>query len=281
MKTVIFSQLAGPLGRLVGRHNLVRAGEYLSRAGRRDMPNRLSTNGEKLLQQVVLSHLREKPAVVVDCGANLGLWSKQLVQLSNELGRATASEVYCFEPSSYTFSKLRQTLDTTLSCFACVPVQAALSSHAGTMELKLVAAGAGTNSLVGVPGKFSDVETVEATTLTNFARERHISHIDLLKIDAEGHDFDVLSGATDLLRERRIGVIQFEYNWRWIYGRHYLYDAFQLLQQYGYHVGKLTHLGVEMYERYDVRLESFIEGNYVACTDPWQRLLPLHKPWLK
>jgi methyltransferase FkbM-like protein len=50
----------------------------------------------------------------------------------------------------------------------------------------------------------------EVVTIDEFARTRGIDEIELLKIDAEGAELDVLQGAGDLIRERRIKAIQFE-----------------------------------------------------------------------
>jgi FkbM family methyltransferase len=47
-------------------------------------------------------------------------------------------------------------------------------------------------------------------TLDNFIREKKIEFIDILKIDVEGFEFEVLQGAKDTVKEKKINVIQFE-----------------------------------------------------------------------
>ena len=54
---------------------------------------------------------------------------------------------------------------------------------------------------------------------------------------------------------------------RWILGRFYLRHAFEFLLALGYRVGKVTPRGVEFYPGWDADLETFVEGNYLAC-DP-------------
>ena len=78
MKQWLFNILTGTLGKVIGRHNLVRYGNFLSRAGRLDFPNSLTDNGETLVQRVVLGEREVTPMVVVDCGANMGEWTYQL-----------------------------------------------------------------------------------------------------------------------------------------------------------------------------------------------------------
>jgi FkbM family methyltransferase len=48
---------------------------------------------------------------------------------------------------------------------------------------------------------------VDVTTLDLFCSNNKIDHIDLLKIDTEGHDLKVLRGASDLLNRSAISVI--------------------------------------------------------------------------
>jgi hypothetical protein len=109
-------------------------------------------------------------------------------------------------------------------------------------------------------------EQVDVTTLDRYAELAGLDRIALVKIDAEGHDLAVLAGAGKLLAQHRISVAQFEYNQRWIVARAFLRDAFGLLGHAGYSLGKLTGRGVEFYPAWDPELETFTEGNYVACT---------------
>jgi hypothetical protein len=82
-----------------------------------------------------------------------------------------------------------------------------------------------------------------------------------------------------LFAERRISVAQFEYNHRWVYARFFLRDAFDLLEPLGYRLGKLTPVGVEFYPRWDADLETFVEGNYIACEQGVAERLPSVAWW--
>ena len=49
----------------------------------------------------------------------------------------------------------------------------------------------------------------------------------------------------------------------------------------GYIIGKVTPIGVQFYEEYDVKLETFIEGNYLVCRADLSGEFPQSKHWLK
>ena len=54
------------------------------------------------------------------------------------------------------------------------------------------------------------VHHIKATTLDQYCKENEIEKIDLLKIDVEGHDFEVLLSSKALLKESRIKLIKVE-----------------------------------------------------------------------
>jgi hypothetical protein len=72
---------------------------------------------------------------------------------------------------------------------------------------------------------------------------------------------------------------QFQYNHRWTHARAFLLDAFELLTPFGYRLGKLTPFGVGFYPHWDPELETFVEGNYIACSAGATRLLPSVSWW--
>ena len=269
MKNLLFNFLSGSLGKIIGRNNLVRYGNFLTRAGRLDFPNGLIENGETLVQRSALKVKEKKQFIVIDCGANKGEWTHLLYDefVSNAIHEQSLV-IYSFEPSSYTYHKLLTTTkninkSSNVDTFA---INKALSDYEGQAKLNIVHPGAGVNSLVEIKDDLaSEKEQVELTTLDIFTKKENISYIDLLKIDAEGHDPVVIKGAHDLISKQNIGIIQFEYNWRWIYGNHFLYDIFKSLTNNNYYIGKVTPSGIQFYKEYNVELENFTEGNYIAC----------------
>jgi FkbM family methyltransferase len=72
--------------------------------------------------------------------------------------------------------------------------------------------------------------TVKVNTLYNYCKSNNVSHIDLLKIDTEGYDFEVIKGCRDFLNSVR--YIEFE-EWDGPYfGGETLQDIFAFFKGY-------------------------------------------------
>ena len=280
VKQWVFDRLTGRLGDFLGRANLVRAGGYLCRAGRLDAPDGIANDGERLVQETVAREAHGL-TTVVDCGANTGQWSVALLSAFWQQGRGAALRLYCFEPSAPTFEKLTANMASrTRDGLAIHPIRQALSRRSGAATLRIVHEGAGTNSLTPGVAEAGATEIVKVTKLTAFARAHKIERIHLLKIDAEGHDFEVLAGARELMEAGAIDIIQFEYNHRWIYGGRFLWDAFRLLAETDYAIGKVTPRGIQWRREYDWRLESFTQSNWLGCQPRWVARFPKAPDWL-
>jgi FkbM family methyltransferase len=261
-----------------GRRDVVRAARFVLCQARLDVPNDLGTNGESSLQRWVVGLSSPGQRIrVIDVGANVGRWSAAMLTAVGKSNRRDDLELHAFEPSAETHAMLAATLHGQAVHLS----RLALGDRTGFSTLHIVAPGAGTNSLYQLPGAPAGAATeqVQTTTLDDYARQADLEHVTLVKIDTEGHDLAVLRGARELLTEHRISFVQFEYNHRWIYGRWFLRDAFELLEPLGYRLGKLTPRGVEFYPGWDVDLETFVEGNYVACASDVRCMLPSVRWW--
>jgi FkbM family methyltransferase len=254
-----------PLTAIMGRRNFYRLALFLIREARGDAANDFATNGEGTLQETVLHTARHSPIVVFDVGANVGEWTKCIVRQARRESRAL--QVHAFEPCKGTFEILTQRLREG-DASNVRAVNKGCSSSSGTALMTVYGSGLGINTIcepIGDNPPESASEVIQLATVDEYCRTNSISYIDLLKIDAEGHDCEVIAGATEMLSSKAIDVMQFEYNWRWIGARHYLRDVFNLLTPLGYSIGKLTSRGIEFYPEWKWEMETFWEGNYVAC----------------
>ncbi len=262
------------LEKVLTRRHVARAARFVLNQARRDVRNGIATNGEMLVQRALLAAVPGQMCVI-DVGAHYGEWSCSL--LSQSGGRDV--RVHAFEPSSYTFERLRQALGAvdgvTLN-------RSAVSDSPGRLALQIVHAGAGSNSLVPfTAGEYrpnGETEEVPVTTVEAYCAAEGLRRVHLLKVDAEGHDLAVLRGASAMLAENRVDCVQFEYNRRWIDSRAFLLDAFDLLNPLGYTVGKVTPAGIEFYDRWHSELETFTEGNYVGILPALVDAIPT-VPW--
>ena len=208
--------------------------------------------------------IRRRQACLFDVGANVGDWSSAL--LANCRSRQyQLFELHVFEPVPSTASVLRKRLDG----HECIHYEvSALSSAEGPDVMYLTGETAGTNSLhSGGEGSSSSLIPINKVTASQFCSSKGIDTIHLLKSDTEGHDMEVMIGALPLLKAGRIAVLQFEYNHRWIFSRHYLKDVFDMIEGLSYRVGKICPDHIEVYDKWYPEHERFFESNYVLLRE--------------
>lgn len=231
-----------------------RLGRKLYTWARGDVLNDPSSNGEYwLLGQVRKACPNQQ--VLFDVGANKGDWSAYALALPNV---AEGIKIHAFEPSVATHSQLA----ARFAKIPAVTVHAyALSDHEGESRFYSKEDGAGTDSLSPISG--STVEVARLITIDGFLRQSGVESVSMVKIDTEGFDLLVLRGAEQALREGRIGIVQFEYNWRWLVNHACLRDVFDLISDKPYRLGKLTRKAVEVYDQWHFELDRYFESNYV------------------
>ncbi len=278
MRQIAKKVLVDLLWTALGRNKLARFARGLTNAVRLDVPNNPKTNGEAIVQNVLLRWARrDRPIIVFDVGANVGEWTMALLKRCPE-PEGNRVTVHAFEPCKATYDMLEDAVKGRER--QVVTVFRGLSNSIGRATLNVVADGAGINSLY----RRSDLdvvrrEVVDLTTFDDYCRECALDYVTFLKIDVEGHDMAVLEGASGALERGAVDVIQFEYNRWWIESRHYLRDAFALLMPCGYRVGKITGKGIEVYKAWDPELESFREGNYLAWLEEWAERFATIRWW--
>jgi FkbM family methyltransferase len=209
-------------------------------------------NGEHLIARTVAPNGK----YFVDVGANVGEWT-DVVLVANG-GKA---EVLLFEPNHGTFRELQQKFSAQSNV---TPVEAAVSDFEGEAEFFAETGCGRTSSLSSVNARADALKRkVRITTLDHEVTIRSLPRIDMLKIDAEGHDFYVLRGARQLLAEKRIDVVQFEYGHEWAATGATLAGAFNFLSGFGYKTYILRPDGL-----YDFNVkrhgETFAYANFVA-----------------
>lgn len=146
-------------------------------------------------------HLNED-AVIFDVGANVGIMSLNFAQ------KAQKGKVYAFEPTHYALEKLKRNLALNPETASIIhPVNTFVSSNDPKPdEIKAFSSwkidkgvGSGQHQVHG--GTAMSTEGVPTITLDEFVNDQKISRIDFIKIDTDGHEFDVLSGANDTIKK--------------------------------------------------------------------------------
>jgi FkbM family methyltransferase len=245
---------------------LYRLARALYKQGRGDVANDMTSNGEILVQNCVVSAwknggLKEPRLVVFDVGANIGDWSSIFVNHLKTLTICEAVNLYMFEPVPSTFDFLKNRLGSKNPALHYESV--ALSSETGESVIYVSAPNAGTNSLHACSQGVDEQQiAINKVTATDFCKDHEIEKVHLLKCDTEGHDMEVIRGALPLLADERISILQFEYNHRWIYARNFLRDVFISIENLPYRLAMLQPDQLWIFSEWHPELERFFEGNY-------------------
>jgi FkbM family methyltransferase len=147
-------------------------------------------------------------AVILDVGANFGIMTLQFAQA------APNGAVYSFEPTHYALSKFRKNLSLNPELSKIVhPVNAFVSATSDkNPNIKAFSSwkvdGEKSDDMHPVHrGAAKSTEGVGSVTLDDFCRENKLAKVDFIKIDVDGHEFEVLKGAKDVLTRFRPKLI--------------------------------------------------------------------------
>jgi FkbM family methyltransferase len=143
------------------------------------------------------------PLTLVDVGANIG---QTAIWLAKIFPNAT---IHSFEPISTTFEQLVH----NIRHHRRIKVnRTALGAEDGNARMEITA-NSGTNRILAdqVPPNMK-TERVTLARLDTYCQNNNVPIVDLLKTDCEGHDLDVLYGASSLLKQGLITAVYCEVN---------------------------------------------------------------------
>jgi FkbM family methyltransferase len=200
---------------------------------------------------------------VFDVGAHVGEYASHVREVS------PSAAVWSFEPHPGSYKQLSD----AASKAGFEAVNMGLSDHAGKMQLfdhAAFASGVGSahatlhaQVIEGIHHDEAGGMEVEVTTIDAFMRARGISHLTLLKVDAEGHELAILRGAQQAIASGAIDVVQFEFNEMNVISRVFFKDFYDVLPGFTFYrmvVDGLAPLGA-----YSARThEVFILHNVIA-----------------
>jgi FkbM family methyltransferase len=246
---------------------------YMSARGEPIGRNLPESSGEIYMQKKVSEACADvSVAVIFDIGANIGQWSTQFLKTAKLQRLNLDSLVYhAFEPVPATREKLTANIDAAGLASVANIQPVAMSDRIGEAHINILGSEtSGRNSLVDDPLQYDkplSCLTITTDTLDHFCSEQGIDHVDFVKIDAEGHDFFVIKGASAMLEAERIDVIQFEYTKRWIDSRTFLKDVFSVIDGRPYSLLRIRPDKLELLPNWHPEIERFFSANYALVHD--------------
>lgn len=173
----------------------------------------------------MIFRLTEEGSTAVDVGANIGY----VTQLTSKKVGAKGKTV-CIEPNPFVLDALVSNIEALSTKANVMLLKIAMSDFTGTAPLMFPNGYNRNNGLAQLGKADSKGECmVQVAQLDDLG----FSSIDVLKIDAEGHELKILKGAETMLVERKITHILYED-----------FEAFpssiyQYLRSFGYHIFRI------------------------------------------
>ncbi len=220
-------------------------------------------SGEKFFIQNILPQIfGSKTPVIFDVGANKGEYSKFVRETF------PAAKIYSFEPNPHSFKALpKEIKDSGTKAF-----NIGFSAKSQDMPIfidendKTTERASLYKETLNNEKKFSKKIRAKLSTLDNFTTENKIDCIDFLKIDVEGHELEVLRGATRLIKEKNLGAIQFELSVIDVAVRVFLKDFYEILP--GFEFYRIGQGFLVKLSEYDPINEIFRLHNILAISKP-------------
>jgi FkbM family methyltransferase len=203
--------------------------------------------------------LQREPRLAVDVGANVGEYTAELRRWNPMLA------IHAFEPSRVNVSKLVKRFGGD----GLIHVESVgISDTTGSGVLYADRLGSGLGSLIKrdiahFDMRFDASEVVSLVRFEDYWRTRlECGHVDVLKLDVEGHELSALHGCGEALES--IGVVQFEFGGCNIDSRTFFRDFWTFFAEWGFVLYRIAPLGVVRIPRYREADEFFSTTNYLA-----------------
>ncbi len=218
-------------------------------------------SGELNILKFIKNYFKNENALTVfDVGGNVGNYSKSL---SDFFGNNTT--IHAFEPSKKTFERF---IETTSHMPNIIPNNFGFSDTENSLLLYTNSECSGLASvyqrnLVHFGISMDKSEEIKLSTIDNYCKNNNIDRIHFLKLDIEGHELNVLKGAEQMINNKKIDFIQFEFGGCNIDSRTYSQDFFYLLKD-KYKIYRILKDGLFEISEYKETYEIFVTVNYLA-----------------
>ena len=159
---------------------------------------RFGTNDTGILKEIYVENIYEKHHhpksgdIVFDVGSHIGIFTLKASKLVGSTGF-----VYAFEPEPENFMLLKRNVGLNKASNIKI-FSKAVSSRNGMLQLFIDPSNTGGSSVQYGTGRTSGIR-VSSVTLDHIIQKHNIQEVNLLKLDVEGHELEILRGATHFL----------------------------------------------------------------------------------
>jgi len=134
--------------------------------------------------------------IVLDCGANIGVFTRKALSRG-------AGLVVAIEPAPQTLTAFRRNFETEIREGRVVVYPKGVWDHDAEMELSLNEGNPGGNTLIISPDAAVPKVRVPLTTIDKIVAELKLPRVDFIKMDIEGAEKPALKGAENTLKRFR------------------------------------------------------------------------------
>jgi len=228
--------------------------KFLRKLGRRSVQFDPITSEERM---VIKKCIRDGD-IVLDVGAHHGKWSEEVL-------KSRRVEIHAFEASQEAFATLQQTIadKVTLNWNAVTNRNEDLTFHVYRDDARLSSLHRRHSVEDELLSAGFDEITVPGTTLDQYWGDRD-EQIRFLKVDVEGAEYDVLRGASGLLRAGKVDFLQFEYGGTFFDAGTSLRNVWSYLRRFGYRVLKVENGKLHEVKTFSAKNEDYRYSNYLA-----------------
>lgn len=188
------------------------------------------------------------PITVIDAGSNLGESTESI------LDRFRSPLIHCFEPCNAVYPTLKSRFSDNTSISVWNMGLANVDANLPFNENEFPFLSSFFNLGPLGYGNITKTYNMPVTKLDTFALKYNLSNIDILKIDATGHELDILRGAQNLLSENLIKSIHVNL---------YFMDRYQLDYSFIDIINLLYNLGFRLVGVY----RQHFQDNFLSWAD--------------